>query len=120
MSRQLTRKIKLISYLAIILALTLSITACDLNGQVIEGTCLKFEATTNKILLLPLDKSADKLDSNIAVDSKANLEFFLPTDANEIGPLPEAGDLVRIWYKKEEPNQAKRFMNVSKTNIFKR
>lgn len=55
----------------------------------------------------------EKLLVTIQVPSSAFYRYPNPSDWI-------VGDEVRIYYKKEAPNQILRFMNVSKTNIYKR
>ena len=47
--------------------------------------------------------------------------FTIPADKIDLPPSTwEAGDEVRMYYKENAKHQALRFMNITRTNIFKK
>ena len=52
---------------------------------------------------------------------QALVTFKVPADKLSLPPETwEAGDEVRLYYKENAKHQALRFMNITKTNIFKK
>ncbi|HYA43073.1 MAG TPA: DUF4881 domain-containing protein [Syntrophobacteraceae bacterium] len=98
---------------------TISYTLIDQKEGVAEDDPLVFDASRRKVKKFP---SVDREKKTITVYSsrqKVLTTFSLP---EEYFRLPEytwdAGDEVRIYYKEE--GKALRFMNVTKTDIFKK
>ena len=52
---------------------------------------------------------------------QALVTFTIPADKIDLPPATwEAGDEVRMYYKENAKHQALRFMNITRTNIFKK
>lgn len=103
-----------IQIIALIFAMCLGLAACDEYGEVQQGKCTAFDDATKTmtVTLEVLNPGAAPTYTGESVMVK------LPMDPKECGPAPQVGDIVRYYYK--DKGQALRFMNVTRTNIYKK
>ena len=98
---------------------TISYTLIDQKENVGKEDPLVFDASQKKAKKFPVIDKAKKTISVFSSRQKTLTTFSLP---EEYFKLPEytwdAGDEVRIYYK--EDGKALRFMNVTKTDIYKK
>lgn len=80
--------------------------ACTDTGKVDQGKVIAFDAA-QRIVTIARDGN-----------TQTEVTYRLPDDPRDVGPLPETGDVVRIYYK--EDGKARRFMNVTRTDIYKK
>lgn len=86
--------------------LALGLAACTESGKVVQGKVVGFDSEQRLVTIVGDDGSS------------APVTYALPSDPKDVGPLPTTGDMVRIYYK--EDGKALRFMNVTRTDIYKK
>jgi hypothetical protein len=87
--------------------------------EVAQNDPLIFDKETNKQKKFPV---IDQQNRTISIYSKRQKTYVVISVSDDYFALPpetwDSGDEVRIYYK--EPGKALRFMNISKTDIFKK
>ena len=83
---------------AFVAAISFCLSACEFNGGVEQGRCVAFNADA-KTLTMVEDTSLDQHNPHY---SGKVFTFKLPTDARDMGPAPETGDLLQL-----EPDKGK-------------
>lgn len=105
---------------ALVAALSVGLAACEFNGGVEQGRCVAYEP--NKTVTLVEDTSLDQHNPHY---SGKVFTYKIPTDARDMGPAPEAGDLLQLdpekgnllWF--DPSTGTVQTMEVKYTNVLK-